>query len=480
VSDNSFVKKFIKNVTGFSVGTFVNFGLGILILPISTYVFKPEDLGSINLFITYYMFFTYFCYLGLDQAFVRFYHETNLPSERRKLFSYCLKYSLIITGGAFVFICFLTSYLSEEILGYSNIYIGICLGISLTGQVILRYCNLLKRMECNIVAFTVQALLMGIGLKASYVLAGIWKDDALTAIVVISVYNLFTALVFIFYERKEISFTNRPDRLFQKSLFQYSIPLVPITLVSWLNSSLPQLLLNKLADISSVGIYTNAANLAAMVSIVKEGFANYWMPFVYENYKTEQEKMAQIHHIITFITILTGLLLIMATDIIYFFIGKSYQSGKVIFPILIISPILLTILNVTDSIGISIAKKNHLQLIAYTISAIVNIGLSALLMPLYGILGAAAATALSSAALLGCMTVFGRKYYRFVHSYKKMILGILLLVCAAILNGALVNQFFVRYGLLIVLIVVLIIVYRSECIRIAEFIRIEYRKRKKQ
>ena len=88
MSDNSFVKKFIKNVTGFSVGTFVNFGLGILILPISTYVFKPEDLGSINLFITYYMFFTYFCYLGLDQAFVRFYHETNLPSERRKLFSY--------------------------------------------------------------------------------------------------------------------------------------------------------------------------------------------------------------------------------------------------------------------------------------------------------------------------------------------------------------------------------------------------------
>lgn len=479
MSDNAFVKKFIKNVTGFSIGTCLNFALGILILPITTYIFIPEDLGSINLFITYYMFFTYFCYLGLDQAFVRFYHETNLSSERKELFSYCLKYSIIVTGGVLVFLLLLYPYFSKKILDYNNSCIGICLGMSLLGQVILRYFNLLKRMERNILAFTVQTLLIGIGLKISYVIVGIWDSGALTAIIVISVYNISIAFFCMLWDRRKISLKPRLSKSFSKSIFQYSIPLVPITLVSWLNSSLPQLLLNEYADIASVGIYTNATNLAAMVSIVKEGFANYWMPFVYENYKTEKEKIEKIHHVIAFITFLTGILLIIATDFIYFFIGKKYQSGKQIFPILIISPIVLTILNVTDSIGISIAKKNHLQLFAYGISTIVNIGLSALLMPLYGIMGAAVATVLSSVALLISMTLFGRRYYCFVHSYKKMILGILLLICATFANVVLIENVFARYGVLIALVIALGIVYRSECAHIVEFVKTECLSRKK-
>lgn len=480
--NNSFVKSFIKNITGFSIGTWGNFALGILIIPITTRVFSPNDLGSINLFITYYTFFTYFCYLGLDQSFVRFFHEVSLEEERKYLFGYCLKYSLAISGFIFVLIYLFKNHLSSEILGRPTFVVGIFIGISLVGQVILRYFNLLYRMRLNIKMFTIQSLLIGIGLKVAYVFAGIIKDNedkVIAAIITISVYNFLWALFFFLKEKKNIFFQGKIKKKMKKEIFYYGLPLVPITVVSWMNTSLPQLLLNKYADFYSVGVYTNAMNLAAMVSIVKEGFANYWTPFVFENYKTAKDKLEKIHHNITLLTILAGFSLMMVTDIIYLFIDKRYHSGKSVFSILLISPILLTILNVTDSVGISIAKKNHLQLVAYIISALVNIGCSLVLLPLYGIVGGAVASALSSFSLLVSMTVFGRKYYSFITDYRKMALGIILLIVAITINSLFINRYLLRYSLLICLVSALCIVYRNECLQIREFIKKEHKSRKK-
>ena len=65
-------KKFLKNMVGFSMMTWISFLLGFLSSPIATRLFVPEELAKFNMFSTYGSLIASVCYLGLDQAYVRF------------------------------------------------------------------------------------------------------------------------------------------------------------------------------------------------------------------------------------------------------------------------------------------------------------------------------------------------------------------------------------------------------------------------
>lgn len=62
---------FLKNMIGFSMVTWISFALGFLSSPIATRLFEPEELGKVNMFFSYTALMGSFCYLGLDQVFVR-------------------------------------------------------------------------------------------------------------------------------------------------------------------------------------------------------------------------------------------------------------------------------------------------------------------------------------------------------------------------------------------------------------------------
>ena len=54
----------------------ISFALGFIATPISTRLFAPAELARVSMFGTYTSLFCSVCYLGLDQAFVRFFRET--------------------------------------------------------------------------------------------------------------------------------------------------------------------------------------------------------------------------------------------------------------------------------------------------------------------------------------------------------------------------------------------------------------------
>ena len=82
-------KSFIKKFVGFSLVTWISFGLSFLTAPISTRLFTPDVQGKINIFNTYSNLFGVFVLLGLDQAYARFFNER--PNNRSKgyLLTFC-------------------------------------------------------------------------------------------------------------------------------------------------------------------------------------------------------------------------------------------------------------------------------------------------------------------------------------------------------------------------------------------------------
>lgn len=87
-------QRFLKNMVGFSMVTWISFALGFIATPISTRLFAPAELARVSMFGTYTSLFCSVCYLGLDQAFVRFFRETPGRHDPPRAFD------LLPVGGA--------------------------------------------------------------------------------------------------------------------------------------------------------------------------------------------------------------------------------------------------------------------------------------------------------------------------------------------------------------------------------------------
>ena len=66
-----------KVLLGYAVGPIGSGLLGLLSLPIITWFYSVEDVGRISMLQVFTSFSILFFCLGLDQAYVREYHDTN-------------------------------------------------------------------------------------------------------------------------------------------------------------------------------------------------------------------------------------------------------------------------------------------------------------------------------------------------------------------------------------------------------------------
>ena len=102
--------------------------------------------------------------------------------------------------------------------------------------------------------------------------------------------------------------------------------------------------------------------------------------------------------------------------------------------LLMFSPIAETI-SETLGLGIELSKKTYMKLPVYIISIVVNILSCILLIPHFGIFGAAMANAISSLTMLIIKSVIGEHYYRCSDNYTKLILCMGLFIFTATLSS---------------------------------------------
>jgi len=410
-------KSFIKKFLGFSLVTWVAFGLSFFTAPLSTRLFDPSVLGKINIFNTYVNLFGMFALIGLDQAFARFYNER--PNNRSKgyLFTFCfaVTYSLlfIIAILAIPFSEFLSGALFDE----TDNLLLILLFVSVFCTSTLRYLNLSYRMEQDIKMFTIQGILIAVFSKVLYVGVGFWEPSYKAALMVLAASNVVLTLVFLFIQGNRFERIHEYDRHFSSEMFKFALPLIPVTLLAWLNSSIPQIIIQKTMDYYYIGIFSSAMALANLILVIQSGFNTFWVPYTYENYKTQTGQFFKVHRYLVCVLTLFALLIVCSQDIIFLLLGAKYRAAKLFFPFLILGPVCYVIGEVIG-VGIEIAKKTYLKLYVFVASVAVNIAACYILGQFIGIAGIAMATSLAAIVAMVLKAVFGEKHYKIVTNYK--------------------------------------------------------------
>ncbi len=455
-------QKFLKNMVGFSMVTWVSFVLGFLATPISTRLFEPEELAKVSMFGTYASLFCSICYLGLDQAFVRFFRELPGRLTRRGLLAFCLAVTLgAAVLGSLILIAFWQP-VTRGIVGQPDSGIFLCLCLYSGCLVVYRFLSLCYRMEQNAMLYTIQGVLHVLLTKIAYLSIGFSRPTGQAAIIALTVLMGLFTLCFIAVQRKrmDVRFYSQIDAPAVRELACFALPLVPLSVLTWLNNSISTLALRSLLGLAAAGVFSSALGLASTINIIQTGFNTYWAPYVLENYKSDEHKrFYTVHRLMACMLTLFGLAITLLQGPVFLLLGKSYRSSVIFFPFLFLSPICYC-LGETTGMGVTISKKTYWTTLIYLFSAAINIGLCFLFIPLLGMTGAAVASALSAILTLLLRTFIGERYYKAISSYRYLAQTIGLMLLASLANLLLTGM--AKYAALIAILALACALYWHE------------------
>lgn len=454
--------QFVKKLLSFSSSTFIGFIISFFATPIISRLFLPSEMGKINLFFTYVNLFVSIAYLGMDQTYVRFNYDSKEKEYKSKILSYCLKVSLIagalISFGLILF----NNQINILITGIDGSYVAVCMAVVIISDIFLRFSNLKLRVEQKALLYTIQALLITTLKKIVYAGAALIKPTHEVGIILVTVCFAIVAIVFIFINlSKGLVIKNNVDSKLAKDLFKFALPIIPVTLLHQLNTSLANILIRNYATFTEIGVFSAASSLAAVIHLLQSGFNTYWTPYVYENYENHQNRIQKVHRIITFAMVAFALCIIMGQDVLYLLLGENYRASRSFFPFLLVMPVCYTI-SETTGIGISIAKKSYLNIITFAVNFLVNVVFAIVLLPLIGVTGAAIAVAAAGVSMFVVRTLISERYYKCMTNPLKTWSALIVLLLVAVLNLFIYDLILIKTIIYLALLGVLILIFSAE------------------
>lgn len=471
ISSELTAKGFLKKLVGFSMAAWISAGISFLVTPVFTRLYLPEEVGHINLFITYMTFFKTVCICALDQALMRFYNEKLEGLEKRTFLRHCLKINFTISVIVVMVIIVKYDFFSTQISGESNWLIPVCLSVDIVCSSFLGMSSISSRMEKNIFQYTLQVVSITFVEKVIFTLIAFYRAEYKLAILVMTCGYTILGAVFYFIKRKEklLNSARIPWKT-TKILLRFSIPYLPVLLLSWLNSSIPLFVLKKYVDYSAVGIYTNAVTIANILTIIQTGFTAYWGPFIYAHYKEEnsREKIKKIERIVILVLISAAVCIVIFQDVIYLLVGEKFRASKTFFPFLMMTPICNAIADMTG-IGIMLSKKSYLNIYTFIGNTFTNLSLSYVLVPRIGVMGAGIAVGISAFVMLIIRSYLGGRYYKICKS-NWFIFGVVgMFILACVINIVFIDRIILKTLLLAAVFGGLCILFWKEIVYLVKF-----------
>lgn len=195
----------------------------------------------------------------------------------------------------------------------------------------------------------------------------------------------------------------------RKELFSFSWPVTLVEASRLIFGWTGTLMLGYFITSYDVGIYNAALPTAGLMQIALASFAAIFMPVISELYSTRKyEDIRRIYRIVTkwiFTIVFPGFLLILifSKQIMWILFGSEYVSGSTALCTLAFGYLIASGVGPTSSV-LTAFGKTKIIMGCYFVGAVANLVLNLYLIPIYGINGAAIATA-SSYVFMNILTL---------------------------------------------------------------------------
>jgi len=391
-----------KNVSWLFLEKVFQVVVGLFIYVLMAKYLGPEKFGMINYSIAFVMMFSMLADLGLRMVVVR--ELTKFPEEDNVILGTVL--GLRLAGGivAYMLILLLINYLKdgEAVIIYIVSVIGSAYLFKTFYSIMFYYQSELKS-KYNVMANTT-ALVISSLLKLYLI---IYKHDVVffAYAIVVDAIVVSTVMIFIYQSQghriKRWIFNIKKA----KELLNYSWPLIISTMLVLIHTRIDQIMIGELMTISDVGLYGVAIKLSEFWWFFPSIVANSLLPYFVNLRATDKDKykarLAQLFSITFWIGVFVAFFtLLFGENIVLWLFGDEYEGSYSALSIHIWTGIFVS-QSLMASIWTIAENMQRYSVIINLFAISMNISLNTLLIPEYGIAGAA----IASLASIGCSTL---------------------------------------------------------------------------
>lgn len=397
-------------------------GVSILLVPIYARALTPAVYGAFDLLLAIAGLAFLIVPLEISQGSARYFADAKNDASRTT----CFSSSFLFTSLAYILFASMAVANAEWIADaiFSDVSLVdavrlVVLYIVLTGLFYLTQNQL--RWELQSVHYAAASVLMTLVGAGASVMAVSALDMGVNGLLIGMSLGSGCGLGYgLWFLRHRVALTI--DRSILRSMLSFSVPLVPAGIVIWLGAYADRVLLNYFMTLDDVGLYGMAQRVASIVGLVMVGIQVSLTPLIYSRYRdqTTPAHLAKIFEMfVAFALVIFLLLSMFSRELITLFASERYAGGASVVIFLVPATVLAQMYIFAPGPGIAKKTSAHLWISLVGTSAALIGGL--ILVPLFGLSGAAMATLSGSAVAFVAAMWISQRLYPVPHRWNALL-----------------------------------------------------------
>jgi O-antigen/teichoic acid export membrane protein len=212
------------------------------------------------------------------------------------------------------------------------------------------------------------------------------------------------------------------DRPLYRAMNRFGLPLVPSAVALWLTNFSDRFFLIKLADPHEVGLYSIGVRVASAIVLLLTAFRLAWPAFAY-SIDDDREARRTYAFVLTYVVLVTTwvatALALLSPWLVRWIAAPAFESAsRVVGPLAFAAVAFAGYIVV--AIGVGRAKRTQFNWVVTGAAAAINVALNLLLIPPYGMMGAAIATIAAYTMMFFGMVWWSQHVYPIAYQWRRI------------------------------------------------------------
>jgi len=407
----------------YGFGVVVSQVVGFFLIPVYTRYLTPSDYGTLELLQVTASVLGVIFVMGLNSALFRSYFLYDDAENKKKVVSTVFLFlsasSVLLT----LLLVALAGSFSSLVFGspeYTPYFRLIFLGLFLDTGIMVGLSVFMVRQEpINYALVSVTRVVMGIGLNIFFVVVlhkgvlGILEGTVIT--------SAFAYFMLLGSAIRRTGFRFSFEEL--KRMLAFGLPLIPGGLAFYILTLSDRYLLQFLSTTTELGLYSLGYKFGLVVGVLLVGpFSTAWGPFVFIAAKEPNARQTFSRVLTYFVLVAMFIALalsVLSKEVLHVMATPAFFNSYKVVPFIALSYVLYGCYYIL-TVGLSLEAKTMYIAAAVGAAAILNLGLNYLLIPRYGMMGAAAATLIAFLMLALVTFLASQRFYRIDYDWGRI------------------------------------------------------------
>jgi O-antigen/teichoic acid export membrane protein len=385
------MKELARHSAVYGLGSLVSRFIAVLLLPVYTRYLSPADYGLIETLVALSAVLAVLLAAGVKSAFFRFYFDDD---DKRRVVRTSFWFTMTTGTAGLVAGLALAGPISQLLFGTSeHADLVRAAFVGLWAHVNYEQMTSLFRVEQRSVAYLIATLInLGLTVGATLLLVVALEKGPIGVIIGNFTGTLIVYAGLLAYRREQLGL--ELDRPLLREMNRFGMPLVPSALFLWVLNFSDRFFLVKLAGPREVGLYSIGVRMASAIILFLAAFRTAWPAFAY-SIEDDREAKRTYSFVLTYIVVITSWMAlalgVLAPWLVRLLTTEEFYSAeRVVGPLAFAAAAFGAYVVVV--IGIGRARRTRSNWVITGAAAALNVVLNLILIPEFGMMGAAVAT----------------------------------------------------------------------------------------